>query len=404
MVVRVFEGEDEFLRGMNVHCPEARDFPIEQIEFLLKTNVRWVRIHPLPSRKLRWKNRQGVSYLDAIEKFAQAGFNLILPIEVGVKDNVGVISGAHLSKFIDESYSESFKAVKQIETRISKHGRKVIYGVENEIDTKEWIAQSTPGVEWRATLPAWTKLSVDQGMKYKRLNNILEGIKEASPESATMVNFEADDPKENWNLTMSFAYSVEIIASKLRILDRAAPRRMNSYRMDIVTAMRRLRNVDIIGLDNYPNYLDKVPPKGEEIGTKVDEVVRMTRKPVLNVEFGYTRDEPFWKRLRPWGIKDYGRSLEEYQQIFFRNALGSIGNSASQGTFPWVLWLDPTKSSQPIEENGFSLMRLGFNHSLELTPALSYYVNWLNGITQSGGIADVTKTRLGQSLEEPTTR
>ncbi len=120
-----------------------------EIDFLRRTRIRWVRIHPLPSRRLRSKNSMGVSYLDSIEKFAEAGFNLVLPIDVGVKENVGVISGAHLSKFVDDSYSESFKAVKQIESRISRYDPKIIYGIENEVDTKEWILQSMPTLGWR---------------------------------------------------------------------------------------------------------------------------------------------------------------------------------------------------------------------------------------------------------------
>src|SRR5579862_9362924 len=187
-------GPSEFLKGINVHAAEARAFTLELIEFLKKTPIEWVRIHPLPSRRLKSRGITGLSYLDTIEKFAQAGFNLVLPIDVGVKENVGVVTGAHLGKFVDDSYGESFKAVKQIETRLSKYAStRIIYGVENEIDTKEWILQSMPTIGWRETTLSWLELSINKDLKYKRLAHILEGIREAAPGRQTIVNFEADD-------------------------------------------------------------------------------------------------------------------------------------------------------------------------------------------------------------------
>jgi hypothetical protein len=77
-------GPGKFLKGINVHAPEFRDYAYALIDFLKTTPIQWVRIHPLPSRRLRATNFAGVSYLDAIGKFAEAGFNLILPIDVGV--------------------------------------------------------------------------------------------------------------------------------------------------------------------------------------------------------------------------------------------------------------------------------------------------------------------------------
>ena len=73
-------GQGEFLKGINVHAPEFRDYATELIDFLKETPIEWVRIHPLPSRRLRATNSAGMSYLDAISKFAEAGFNLILPL------------------------------------------------------------------------------------------------------------------------------------------------------------------------------------------------------------------------------------------------------------------------------------------------------------------------------------
>ncbi len=372
-----------FLRGINVHAPESRDHADELIEFLSGTPIEWVRIHPLPSRRLRARNEEGTSYLDAIGKFARAGFNLILPIDVGVRDNVGIVTAPRLRHFIDESYSESYKAVKQIETRLE--GRSVIYGVENEIDTKEWILQSMPTVRWRETTLSWISLSVNSGMKYKRLKNILDGIHDASPGSMTMVNFEADDPRDDWTSMMSFMIASQNVLSKMRLLERSTSMRMNNYRFDVVGAMEHL-DVDIIGLDNYPNYFTKFPPRGQEVGRKVDQVSRWSKKPVINVEFGYSSRNPrsllssfvnelFPKRRKVNTLQVSGR---EAQRTFYENALASIANSRSRGTFPWVLFLDPMRTYRPEAESGFTLLERGFSKRFEPVPALSYYLEWLD--------------------------
>jgi hypothetical protein len=362
--------ENEFLKGINVHAPESRDFCLETIEFLRKTPIEWVRIHPIPSRRLRTKGANGISHLDSIEKFAEAGFNLVIPIDVGVKENVGVINAATLRSFVDDSYGESFKAVKQIETKVAKYNRRIIYGVENEIDTKEWILQSMPTVAWREETLAWLDLSVNKDLKFKRLGHILEGIKEASPNSLTMVNFEADDPVEDWTSQTSFILAAQTVFSKLGFLEKDARHRMNNYRLDVMEANRRLKHFDIIGLDNYPNYFRKIPTRGQKIGKKVDYVARLTKKPVINIEFGYTRE----------GIARPFLSPVELQREFFLNALSSIENSSSQGTFPWVLFLDLLNYYKPKEENGFGLLRLGSNRIFEPLPALDVYLNWLDEI------------------------
>ena len=387
-------GPSEFLKGINVHAPEFRDYTTELIEFLKTTPIEWVRIHPLPSRRLRATNLAGMSYLDAISKFAEAGFNLILPIDVGVKENVGILTIPRLLKFVDESYLQSFRAVRQIEAAISKFNIRVIYGVENEIDTKEWILQSTPTVGWRAETLAWLELSIDVDLKFKRLRYILDGIKDASPESVTMVNFEADDPKEDWTTFMSFLIGVETVVSKLGILERNAYRRINDYSIDVARAVKKLK-VDIIGLDSYPNYFTKIPPKGREIGPKVDEVARVVRKPVINVEFGYTIREPAWKNFQSRKVSGDSHILEEFQKNFFQNALASIEASTSQGTFPWVLMLDPRRRYRPVEEKGFALLRTDHTRVLKPVPALTYYVEWLKGIN---GI--VTKRNHSATSEE----
>ncbi|MDH2901027.1 MAG: hypothetical protein PXY39_08645 [archaeon] len=375
--------EEEFLKGINVHSPESRDSCVETIEFLRKTPIEWVRIHPIPSRRLRIKGPSGISHLDSIEKFAEAGFNLVIPIEVGVKENVGVINAARLRSFVDESYGDSFKAVKQIETRIGKYNRRIIYGVENEIDTKEWILQSLPSVAWRETPLSWLELSVNKDLKFKRLGHILKGIKEASPNSLTMVNFEADDPAEDWNSQTSFILAAQTVFSKMGFLEKDARQRMNNYRLDVAEAMRRLKNIDIIGLDNYPNYFTKIPPRGQNIGRKVNHIAHVTKKPVINIEFGYTREGA---KMNPLEIRSDNPtapqvlSAEDLQKQFFLNALSSIENSSSQGTFPWVLFLDPAHYYKPKEENGFSLLKIGSNRIFDPVPALDLYLNWLDAI------------------------
>jgi hypothetical protein len=385
-------GPSEFLKGINVHAPEFRDHAKALIDYLKTTPIQWVRIHPLPSRQLRATNFAGVSYLDAISKFAEAGFNFILPIDVGVKENVGVLTISRLQKFVyDESYFQSFRAVSQIVDAISKFNTRVIYGVENEIDTKEWILQSTPTVGWREATLAWLELSVDVDLKFKRLRYILDGIKDAAPDSPTMVNFEADDPKDDWTTFMSFLIGAETVMSKLGILERNAHRRINDYRIDIARAIKKL-DVDIIGLDTYPNYFTKIPPKGREIGPKVDEVSREGRKPVINAEFGYTIREPEWKHIQSPKISRQYHTVQEFQTNFFENALASIESSTSQGTFPWVLMLDPRKHYRPVEEDGFTLLKTDHNRVLKSVPALTYYVEWLKRIDDIVAKKDHPKT------------
>ncbi|MGI0090697.1 MAG: hypothetical protein ACREBS_03220 [Nitrososphaerales archaeon] len=389
---RSIKGLDgEFLKGINIHAGALREFPIEIIEFLRRTPIDWVRVHPLPSRKIRDKSRSGISYLDAIGKLAQAGFNLVVPIDVGLKENVGAITAANMRKFVDDSYSESFKAVKQIETRINGFKRNIIYGVENELDTKEWILQSLPTVGWRESSLAWLDLSVNKELKYKRLRYIFEGIKEASPDSLTMINFEADDPSEDGSLAMSFIIAAQAVLSKLGIFEKNAQDWINNFRLDISEALSRLNQIDIVGLDSYPNYFTKFPPKGSDIGPKVNEIAHLTHKPIINSEFGYTTSG---RRLKPSDVfpndkkKEIvgGRrneekeipSPEELQRHFFDNALASIENSSSQGTFPWVLLIDPIKRPKPVEEIGFRLSKLSYNRALDPVPALEHYTAWLD--------------------------
>ena len=395
--------ESEFLKGINVHAPESRDYANEMIE-LLRTaapSIDWIRVHPLPTRKICERNRFGVSYLDALERFASAGFNLVLPIDVGIKENVGVVDGSRLKHFVDESYSESYKAVRMIESRISKYGRRVIYGVENEIDTKEWIMQSMPTIAWRETLPAWAKLSSDRELKFKRLEHIFFGIRDASPDCMTMVNFEADDPFEDWNTRMSFLIGAQTVLSELGLLEKGARRRMNNYRLDVAHSIRKLP-VDVIGLDNYPNYFTKTPPRGSEIGSKVNEIARITGRPVINAEFGYSAHSAirrFFSVLRYRSSEskylisdDISKEVSEYKfhdgeqhkLRFFENALSSIEASESRGTFPWVLMLDPSRKYRPKEEKGFSLLKFdGRSGALEPVPAFNHYVSWLETIGES---------------------
>ena len=218
----------------------------------------------------------------------------------------------------------------------------------------------------RRLLPGLS-LPFDVNLKFKRLRCILDGIKDASPDCVTMVNFEADDPKEDWTIFMKLLVGAETVMSKLGILEKNAHRRINDYRIDIVRAIKKLK-VDIIGLDSYPNYFTKVPPKGREIGPKVDEVAREGRKPVINAEFGYTIREPAWKHFQSGKMSRRSQSLQEFQKNFFENALASIESSTSQGTFPWVLMLDPRKRYRPVEEKGFTLLRTDHDRVLKSVP------------------------------------
>ena len=108
--------------------------------------------------------------------------------------------------------------------------------------------------------------------------------------------------------------------------------------------------------------------------------LREARKPVINAEFGYTIREPAWKHFQSGKMSRQSQSLQEFQKNFFENALASIESSTSQGTFPWVLMLDPRKRYRPVEEKGFTLLRTDHNRVLKSVPALTYYVEWLKGI------------------------
>jgi hypothetical protein len=358
----------DFLRGINIDQTHVRAWADRLIGLLKGTEIEWVRIHPLPTRIL------DASFLEALEKFCAAGYNLIIPIDVGVVENVGKVTLKNLDDFIDNSYEFSKKAVTDISRIVNKYGRQVIYGVENEIDAKEWFLQSLPVVGWRKSFEAWFKLATDADLKYKRLNNILRGIKDGHPYAKTMANVEADDIEHFTSDIQSHLSWSEKVLRDLDIIDRAILNYLETWEVELERVKQRLP-VDLVGLDNYPNYLRKHPVRGEEIGSRLDKAIEITGKPVINCEFGYTAYRPLWQRIlyRLQGIQS--PSLLQLQ--FFENALQSIGKSGSRGTFPWVIITEPHMKANPKEEKGFGLLKVSAQGELRREPAFDMYLNWL---------------------------
>jgi hypothetical protein len=88
---------------MNVAADDVREYPETVVEILQSTPIRWVRVHPLPNRSLLEKGPTGLSYLQGVEYLCKKGYNVIVPIEVGVETNVGTIAIGDLDRFIEES-------------------------------------------------------------------------------------------------------------------------------------------------------------------------------------------------------------------------------------------------------------------------------------------------------------
>jgi hypothetical protein len=133
--------------------------------------------------------------------------------------------------------------------------------------------------------------------------------------------------------------------------------------------------IDLVGLDNYPNYLNKYPVQGQEIGSKVDKAAQLSGKPVINCEFGYTTYRPFWINI--WYELTHVPSSSELQLKFFDNALQSINASSSKGAFPWVMITDPAEETVPGEENGFGIMKIDPKTGVRAEPAFDRYARWL---------------------------
>jgi hypothetical protein len=373
-----------FMAGINVGGWEVRRFPDEIVKVLKHTPINWIRVHHLPNRKLsEMDNASDKTYLDGINYLCRNGYNIIAPLEVGTKENTDTVPFDGLDKFIELSYDHAKSASHQIAKIAEEHHRQVIFGIENEIDPKSWILQSLPGIGWRGTFATWVELAVNVDRKYERLNNILKGIRDTNSGAKTMTNVNAEDPRIR---PKYYARILDSIWDKLDKYSREL--KEHSIVLDDIygklidwhTELLRIKDkldVDYVGLDNYSNYIKKYPVYGFETGEKITEAERLSGKQVLNAEFGYTtyrtpfRELLFFFLQRP--------SAPEMQRQFFENSLRSIEDSPSRsiGTFPWVLFSDPTDHrGNPEQENYFGLTEMK-KGNMTKSPAFTYYLEWL---------------------------
>lgn len=367
-----------FLAGMNVEGEDIREFPDKVVEILRPTPIKWLRVHSLRTRALEEKTPSGATYLDGIEHLARSGYNILAAIEVGYARNVGYVAIEDLDRFVEESYRESLSSCKKISEVVRRHGRELMFGIENEIDPKAWILQALPGVEWRGRFETWARLAVDFELKYKRLNNILRGAIEADPQAKTMTNIVAEDVRVflsdlRAELTKYSSLVRKASLSIDELVDRAV-----DWRLELKYLKDHLA-VDYIGLDNYPNWILKAPIYGQETGGKVREAVALTERPVFNAEFGYTTYRTFLEKFlftilrRP--------SASQMQLQFFQNSLMSIEQSPSVGTFPWVLITHPDRPATPEQEAYFGLTKMERGGEVRKEPTFDYYSEWLRRVT-----------------------
>jgi hypothetical protein len=370
---------ESFLRGMNLRATHARSIPKICLEVLKETPIGWLRIHETPTRHLDEKADNGLSYLDGIEELCKAGYNLIVPIDVGTVENVGKIPLERLDEFVEESYDYSRKAASKIYSIADAYGRKVIFGVENEIDTKEWVLQSSPLAEWRGETTTWFGLSIDVEKKYKRLNNILAGIHDAAPEALTMTNVEADD-LDSYLVQMRkyFDKSTRTLRTNRLI---AEDEKVGDYLEDWKVEMEHVRDkldIDLIGIDNYPNYVLKWPVMGSDIGSRADDARGISGKEAINCEFGYSTYRSSAEKLL--ALLQRKPSAQEMQEEFFRNTLASIEGSSSKETFPWVTFTEPSAFNNPPQEGWFGLHKLKGQEVEHTEPSFKLYCDWLNSV------------------------
>jgi hypothetical protein len=379
---------ESFLHGMNLRATHVRSVPKVCLEVLKEKPIRWLRIHETPTRHLDDKADNGLSYLDGIEELCKAGYNLIVPIDVGSIENVGRIPLGSLEKFVAESYDYSKEAASKLHSIALSHGRNIIFGVENEIDTKEWVLQSSPLAEWRGETTTWFALSIDVEKKYKRLNNILAGIRDAAPEALTMTNVEADDLDDYLvQMRKYFDESARILRKNGSI---AESKQIGDYLEDWKIEMARVRerlDVDLVGIDNYPNYILKWPVLGGDIGPKANDARRISEKQVINCEFGYSTYRSTAEKLEAFLL---GKpSAEEMQEEFFRIALASIEGSPSKGTFPWVTFTEPSAFNNPPQEGWFGLHKLKGQEVTRTEPSFKLYCDWLNSARVDQSHSDI---------------
>jgi hypothetical protein len=362
----VLEHDHVFIRGINVTPEYAKAYADKIIEVLKPTPIDWIRIHPFPTRRI---GEPG--YLESVTRFCEAGFNLIITVDVGTsgeEENRIVVQYDELKEFVEESYTFSYRAAGEIEPIVRKYGREIIYGVENEINPNAWISQSLPGIGWRKTPEAWFVLATDETLRYERLNRILQGITDVNKDALTMTNVLAEDASIFFpNLSNEFEAARKLLQKDLKAS-------LEDWSLELRRVRDRLA-VDLVGIDDYPNYFVKYPPAGQEIGSKVERAREAAGKPVINCEFGYTTYRAMWQKIL---YPLLGRpSSGLLQRKFFENALDSISKSNSKGTLPWVLLTEPYKPSNPPEENWFGLFKKDKTGSITPEPAYDLYKSWL---------------------------
>jgi len=355
--------------GVNVEGDHLRESPSWVVDVLSHTPIKWLRIHTLPTRSLDQKGPNGISYLDAIEHVCRSGFNILTPIDVGYTDVVGTIPRAKLDSFVEESYDYSFKAAKLIAETASRNHVEVMFGIENEIDIKSWIMQSLPGIGWRESSETWTSLSLDYTLKYKRLNNILKGVKDAAPATPTMASVSAEDVDDLIGLLRTRPRVLPVKKSSLESL----ADKFVDWKVELAHIKEHL-DVDLVGIDSYPNYFLKYPIMGQDTATKVADAAALSGKPVFNSEFGYSTYRSRFERIYLGLLRR--RPSSRLQEEFFRNTLSSIETSKSMGTFPWVLLTHTDRVEIPRQETYFGLLQMHGNHVRKM-PAFDYYTDWL---------------------------
>jgi len=362
------------MAGINVEGDDIRDLPQKVVELLKPTPIKWIRVHLLPTRKLDERGPNGGTYMEGLDYICRSGYNIMAPIDVGYAENVGKVPFDKIDSFVEGTYDFSRRASKLIADVAVKHRVEVIFGVENEIDMKAWLLQSLPEVGWRGTFETWSTFALDRGLKYRRLEGILRGIKDAVPGATTMTNLDAEDAMD------AAEDAAEHLATKYqRILDRLAipagevADRLVDWRAELEYMKGKLR-VDMVGLDSYPDYHFKYPVMGAEIAAKVADAERISGIPVINPEFGYSTYRNMVEKLilgltrRP--------TAEEMQLEFFRNALGAIAKSTSRGAFPWVLITHVDRRAKPAQEAYFGLFAMR-GETVVRRRAFDYYVEWL---------------------------
>jgi len=357
------------MAGINVEGDHLRESPEWVVQVLTRTPIKWLRIHTLPTRTLDQKGTDGTSYLDAIEHVARSGFNIVTPIDVGYTDVVGTIPRAGLDAFVEESYDHSFRAAKLISEVASRNRVEVIFGIENEIDIKSWIMQSLPGIAWRESTETWTSLSLDYQLKYRRLNNILRGVKDAASAARTMTNVSAEDADDLIGLLRTRPRSLPV---KKGALENLADKFVD-WKVEL-THIKEHLDVDLVGIDTYPNYFLKYPIMGQDTATKVADAAALSGKPVLNPEFGYSTYRSLFERMYLRLLRR--RPASRLQEEFFQNTLSSIETSQSIGTFPWNLLTHTDRVEVPKQETYFGLFQMHGMHVRKM-PAFDYYVDWL---------------------------